>query len=176
MDYTGRKNDSREAAIMKEIFLFRHAVSNPVGHSGDDHGRKLSREGHEAASQVGDQLKADQRLPATVLASDALRTQQTALAAMARLGHEELVVTLPSLYDASPEDILALLAGRPESSIMVVGHNPSIEELAEILGGSLMHMRPGFCLWLRFDIKQWEELFSHPPAQAHKLYKPHEDI
>lgn len=161
---------------MKEIFLFRHAVSNPVGHSGDDHGRKLTREGQAAAEQVGNQLKADARLPSVVLASDALRTQQTALAALARLGREDLVVAVPSLYEASPEDILALLAGRPEASIMVVGHNPCIEECTEMLAGSLMHMRPGYCIWLQFDIKTWEELYSHPQPLAHKLYKPHDDF
>jgi hypothetical protein len=38
-----------------------------------------------------------------------------------------------------------------------------------------MHMRPGYCLWLRFDIKAWEELYAHPLPLAHKLYKPHEN-
>jgi phosphohistidine phosphatase len=159
---------------MKEIYLFRHAVSNPLGHSGDDHGRKLTREGLEAAEQIGAQLKANGLMPAAVLASDALRTRQTALAALTVLGREDLVVTTPALYESSPDDILGLLAGRPEDSVMVVGHNPCIEEAAELLGGSLLHMRPGYCLWLRFAIARWEELYSRPATIASRLFRPDE--
>ena len=157
---------------MKELYLFRHAKTHPAGHPRDDHARSLTPEGHAAASWIGEQLANDRRQPQIILASDAQRTLQTAELAMSRLGLDGQVMPAPELYEADVEDILALLAGRQEGSIMIVGHNPGIEEIAGNLTGSFGHMRPGFCLWLCFDIDDWEELYGHPAPVAHHLYRP----
>ncbi len=157
---------------MKEIFLFRHAEASPIGPSGNDHSRSLTTAGHLAATQIGDQLLADSRLPDLVISSDAERARQSALLAMTQLGRQSRIVALPVLYECDSENILALLAGRPENGIMVVGHNPTIETLVEILTGKRLPMSPGFCLWMRFDISKWEALYGHPSFVERKLYKP----
>jgi phosphohistidine phosphatase len=159
---------------MKVIFLFRHAKTVPIGADGNDHIRKLTPEGEAAASQIGEQLVIAKRLPDFVICSDAERAQQTALLAMAPMDRTNRVIPLAALYTGGTENVLALLAGRPENSIMVVGHNPCMEECAELFSGSIVHMRPGFCLWLKFDITKWEMLYSNPIAIEHKLYKPAE--
>jgi phosphohistidine phosphatase len=160
---------------MKELYLFRHAKTHPAAHPGEDHARSLTKTGHDAATQVGARMAADGRRPQLIMSSDAQRTMQTASRAMTSLGLDDQVMPLAELYEAGASDILSLLAGRGETAIMIVGHNPGIEEAVELLTGSIQHMRPGYCLWLRFAIDSWEELYGHPPAEAHRLYKPDDD-
>lgn len=160
---------------MKELFLFRHAKTRKAEIGQRDQARQLAQVGQEAAIQIGEDLADDDRLPQVVLSSDAVRTIQTAeLAVDAMDLDEDIVVPLPALYAAGVEELLEILAGRPEDRLMVVGHNPCIEECVEHLLGEVCHMRPAYCMWLRFDIGRWEELYGHPDPSAHRLYKPRE--
>ena len=160
---------------MKELFLFRHAKTRKADLGQRDHQRNLSSSGHDAAIQIGEDLLDDERLPQIILCSDAARTTQTAELAADAMDLEDIIVPYAPLYSAGVEEVLELLAGRQEDKVMIVGHNPCIEETVEHLLGDLSHMRPGCCMWLRFDIHNWEELYGHPDVLSHKLYKPREE-
>jgi phosphohistidine phosphatase len=71
--------------------------------------------------------------PALVLCSTALRARQTleALSLQGEVGHED------DLYGASAADLLARLRRVPDEigSVMVVGHNPGLHELAVSCSG-----------------------------------------
>lgn len=160
---------------MKELFLFRHAKTLRAEPGMRDNQRSLSGSGHDAAIQIGEDLADDNRVPEVILASDAVRTIQTAELAADAMDLEDIVVPFSGLYAAGVEEILELLSSREENRIMIVGHNPCIEETVEHLLGDLHHMRPGSCMWLRFDIRSWDDLYGHPDVSAHKMYKARED-
>ena len=159
---------------MKELYLLRHAKTRKAEIGMRDSQRSLSGSGHDAAVQIGEDLMDDNRLPEIILASDAVRAIQTAELVADAMDLEDIVVPFAGLYSAGVEEVLELLAGRSENRIMIVGHNPCIEETVEHLLGDLHHMRPGSCMWLRFDIRSWQDLYGHPDVSSHKLYRPRE--
>jgi len=74
--------------------------------------------------------------PDIVLVSSARRTQET-LALLEPWNETPLIESLDALYLASPDQLLATLRGVAETarSVMVVGHNPGLHELALSLIG-----------------------------------------
>jgi phosphohistidine phosphatase SixA len=73
--------------------------------------------------------------PSLVLCSPSLRTRQTLEAIEPSLGKGSSVELEPQLYAASEAKLLELLQALPESvdSVMLIGHNPSLHELALLL-------------------------------------------
>jgi phosphohistidine phosphatase len=76
-------------------------------------------------------------VPDRVLCSAATRAVETWELVSPYLGDAVVVETREDLYHASPEGVIALLGTLPnsEESVLVVGHNPTFEELALALAG-----------------------------------------
>jgi phosphohistidine phosphatase len=119
---------------MRRLILLRHAKSDwPDGVADPD--RPLAPRGQEAAPKMAAYLAAQGLLPDRVLVSPARRTQETwALVAESVPARAE---TVPEIYEAPPERILAAIRRAPEEAgtLLVVGHNPGIGELAAALVG-----------------------------------------
>lgn len=162
---------------MKTLFLVRHAKTRKAAGGEEDHGRALMPEGEQQALALGRDLARDRHLPELILASDSLRTRQTSLLIQeginSHLPELPAIPTryLPELYQGGPEDILGHLAGQEAAAIMVVGHNPCMEEAIEILSGEYGHVRPGTCVVIEFDIRRWEELYARPLPLAIHHYR-----
>lgn len=110
-----------------------HAVAEVAG---DDHGRPLDARGRAEIATRAPLLLAAAGRPALCLASDALRTRQTAALLCSAAGYDGLAPLADSaLYLASPEEILAAVtahrqaATAPIGHVLVVGHNPGLSEL-----------------------------------------------
>ncbi len=73
--------------------------------------------------------------PALVLCSPSLRTRQTLEAVEASLGKRCAVKVVSQLYAASEQELLERLQALPKSvsSVMLVGHNPGLHNLALVL-------------------------------------------
>ncbi|NQU37159.1 MAG: histidine phosphatase family protein [Actinobacteria bacterium] len=119
-----------------ELLLLRHAKSVwPVGVS-DIH-RPLSKRGIKNAAQLGEWLRKRGIEPDLALVSPARRTKQTIdLVIDAADLHIDPVVD-HRLYAASWWDVLDVVRQAPSSAhrLLVVGHNPSLEDLAIQLAG-----------------------------------------
>ena len=119
--------------VAHNLYLLRHAKSS-WDHAGvADHDRPLAPRGQRAAREMGEHLRASKAAPSLVLCSTALRARET-LAALA-LGRD--VTYEEGLYGAAADELLARLRGLPERarSVMLVGHNPGLGELASLLVG-----------------------------------------
>lgn len=123
---------------MHELLLLRHAKSAWDDPSHTDHERPLNARGRDAAPLMGRLLRDENLVPDLILSSDSTRTRETVAllsAAMAFSGRTEF---LPSLYHASPATILAVLAQHDEADrILIVAHNPALQELASALIGTV---------------------------------------
>lgn len=120
---------------MKTLYLLRHAKSSwdqPV----DDHDRPLASRGRRAAPAMAERMAAAGRVPHRVLCSTAARTRETWHLMTPILGPLP-VDYLPGLYESDDGRILELVRseGGAEDVLMVVGHNPSLQLLAERLVG-----------------------------------------
>lgn len=122
---------------MRQLLLLRHAKSSWDDRDLSDHARPLNPRGQQAADAMRETMKRLGLAPDLVLVSSAKRTQQT-MEALEPWAETPLVDTLDSLYLASAPTLLATLQEVAETvrSVMVVGHNPGLHELAMMLIGA----------------------------------------
>ena len=117
---------------MPHLILLRHAKSSWDRPELGDFDRPLAPRGERAAPLVGRWIARKKWRPALVLCSTARRARETLALVAAELPEAPQVRYLKTLYLASPSRITALLQRQPAetASIMVVGHNPGMENLS----------------------------------------------
>lgn len=115
---------------MDRLILFRHAKAESDAASGDDFDRALAPRGRREARAMGVQLAALGYTPDVALVSPALRTRETWEIAAEAWPGGELQLT-PALYNAEASVIrrLADAAGEGRGTVVVVAHNPGLQEL-----------------------------------------------
>ncbi len=120
---------------MKRLFLLRHAKASREEPGHDDRHRKLVERGREDAARVGRVLREEVYLPDVILCSTSARTKETLELILPELGVAPAVQYRAELYLAAPETILAEVRGAREdvASLMIVGHNPGLEDCAREL-------------------------------------------
>ncbi|MBV1702182.1 MAG: histidine phosphatase family protein [Hyphomicrobiales bacterium] len=153
---------------MLRLMLLRHAKA--VADQGNgDHARALSPRGSADAAALGKALGLEYLVPELVLVSSATRTSMSAAQLLAQWPQAVAVKVTDNLYNASDEAVLAQVRGVDAHvrTLMVVGHNPAIAELALKLTGygdryAAVRMSQRFppCAMavLDFDTDQWQEV------------------
>jgi phosphohistidine phosphatase len=131
---------------MRRVYLLRHAKSSWKDRSLADRDRPLAGRGKRAAKAVAGHLEAEGIRPDLVLCSPARRTRDTLERVEAAFGDQVETRFDEALYGASEAELLACLRAlaREIDSVMVIGHNPGLEELALALasqGAQLARMR-----------------------------------
>jgi len=118
--------------MARRLLLIRHAQATDAS---PDRQRPLTHHGERAARAVGAWLRDAGLAPDLVLVSVALRAQQTWAAASEALGSGRATDVDERIYDNTVEALLGVLADVPDDvqTVAVVGHNPSIGELAYAL-------------------------------------------
>jgi phosphohistidine phosphatase len=116
---------------MDRLILFRHAKAEAEAASGDDFDRPLAERGLREARAMGAQMAALGFKPDLVLVSPALRTRETWDNAEPSLPGAEVRLE-PALYNADAGAIQALAeaAGAGRGTVVVIAHNPGLQELA----------------------------------------------
>jgi phosphohistidine phosphatase len=125
---------------MDRLILMRHASAERRALSGEDFDRPLTGAGAADAAVVAQALAKDGLTPGVALVSGALRTVET-WNAMREAFPKTRVKVMRELYNASPIEVLDALEGTTAATVIVVGHNPGIHELAVGLlreGGAAM--------------------------------------
>ncbi|NGR08558.1 histidine phosphatase family protein [bacterium SGD-2] len=123
---------------VRELLLLRHAEALNESPTGDDIGRPLSARGHDIALRLGQALAGRGWIPQQALVSSSVRTRQTWAGVSQGVGDRApQAVFADRLYDATAGRILDLIRTISDdvSSLAVVGHNPSMHELALRLCG-----------------------------------------
>jgi phosphohistidine phosphatase len=117
---------------LKRLFILRHAKAVPAGPSDDDFARELAPRGHEDAIRLGAYLHEAGLRPDRVLSSPARRTVETWQDVSRAFEKPPKTDFADALYLASAAIILAELRKAPAAaeSLMVIGHNPGLENLA----------------------------------------------
>jgi phosphohistidine phosphatase len=126
--------------MTRTLVLLRHAKSSWDDPSLADHDRPLSKRGLKTAAAMGALIKAEKIRPGLVYVSSARRTLET----LAGVEQSEAwprrpeIVVEPELYHATPSQIFTLLqrVRDTERVIMLIGHNPGLQEFAVQLAGA----------------------------------------
>ena len=124
-------------ATTRQLLLLRHAKSSWDDPDLTDFDRPLSGRGLKTAPLIGRELARRGWLPDMALVSPALRTRDTWRLVAAEFSAKVPTEFFRALYDASAGDILNLVRQVDNSTakLLVVGHNPGLEELARLLSG-----------------------------------------
>jgi phosphohistidine phosphatase len=122
---------------MRQLLLLRHAKSSWEDANLTDHDRPLDAEGQSAAHAMRSAIARLGLAPQLVLVSSARRTRET-LELLEPLPGSPRIQRSSDLYLASPRQILDSLAdvSAETSSILVIGHNPGLHDLAMLLAGA----------------------------------------
>ncbi|AWW40302.1 MULTISPECIES: SixA phosphatase family protein [Streptomyces] len=120
----------------RRIVLFRHAKADWP--QVNDHERPLAERGRTDAAVAGLKL-ADTGIPFDLaLCSTATRTRETWKIAVHEFSHRPKTVYEERIYEASPGELIAVLNEIPDDAqnVLLIGHNPGVQGLAEVLAGS----------------------------------------
>src|SRR5579859_6605580 len=116
---------------MDRLILFRHGKAEAESASGEDFDRRLAPRGIEESAQMGAQLADMGFAPDLVLVSTAARARETWAAAEPHFAKARARFD-DDLYHADSGRVRreAARAGAGAPTVMVVGHNPGLQELA----------------------------------------------
>jgi phosphohistidine phosphatase len=119
---------------MKTIFLLRHAKSDWGNPALKDHERSLNERGQEAAPRMAEYIKSKRYKPDIVLCSAARRTVETYDLVKSALG-DAPVKFEESLYLAEMRNLIERINWLDDAltSVLMIGHNPGLEQLANVL-------------------------------------------
>lgn len=145
---------------MKQLLVYRHAKTEGTGPDGSDHSRPLRPDGLDVARRTGIRIAKREIVPERIVSSDAVRATATAEITAEACCYEDEIVTMRELYDGTAETYLTVIRSCPDTvnRFMIVGHNPSIESLIEILVGRYVQVRTGSLIYLVLPISRWAEL------------------
>ena len=124
------------------VVLVRHGKAE-TGEEGSDHDRRLSHRGQAAATAAGRWLAGQLERVDHVWVSSATRAQQTWSAVAPSLPEPADVVVARDLYQAGAREVVDHVTATDVPVQVVVGHNPTLEQVVMVLTGDLHGMKPG---------------------------------
>ena len=159
----------------RTLLLMRHAKSDWSNHGLPDHDRPLNQRGIRASKLIGKHLEQFWPKINVVLASTAVRVQQT-LELMQEEWNElaPTIIHSECLYLAAPSTILRQISLLDSHVVaaLVIAHNPGLESLAQKLSRQPIEF-PTACL-AEFHAKSrsWEEAADHDQWKLGKVIRP----
>lgn len=148
---------------MKRLYLLRHAKAGFDLTGQSDAERVLAHSGKQDAVKLAYKLKGRNERIGLACVSPAIRTRQT-LDALLEISGDCILATevVPSLYQASESTALQVITdlGTPAQSVMLVGHNPSMTQLSNLLASDLRldHLPTCGLVVLDFAVKHWQDV------------------
>lgn len=163
-------------AHMKELLVLRHGKSSWKDAAIVDHDRPLNKRGKKDAPRIGKLLRKERLIPELVLTSSARRARDTAEAAVESSGYTPEIRHIPSFYQADIESFYEILANLSDDidRVMIVGHNPDLEELVETLTGESLTLPTAALVHISMPIQTWYDLKMSTECQLVKAWYPRE--
>jgi phosphohistidine phosphatase len=161
---------------MKTLLILRHAKSSWKDDNLPDRERPLNKRGQDDAPKMGALLRKHNLEPDLVLSSPAQRARSTAELVIEESGYEGEAEYREELYSFDAGPYLEALTGLAESirCVLLVGHNPAMEELVERLTGEYLPMPTAALAQIELPVEHWSELASPREGKLVELWRPKE--
>lgn len=161
---------------MKTLLIMRHAKSSNKEKDVTDHERPLNKRGKLAAARMGRLLKEEGLVPDHIVSSSAKRARLTAEAVADQSGYTGEVQISTDLYATGPGAFIRVMQFLSDdcSRLMVVGHNPGMEELLELLTKQVKTIPTGAIVQIELAIETWKELSESSKGKLIYFWKPRE--
>ena len=129
--------------MARELFILRHGKS-AWPELVADYNRPLKKRGRKAAVTMGAWMLEHQLIPDWIISSPADRARETAekLCKGLEINRHKFLIFDDSIYEASLEDLLGVLANCPtfKRRIVLVGHNPGLDSLLQYLCSHVLEL------------------------------------
>jgi phosphohistidine phosphatase len=158
---------------MKTLLILRHAKSSWSDPSLADIDRPLNKRGKRDAPLIGSTIREADLVPDLIISSPATRARKTAVAVAEACGYEGEIEIDDEFYPGDPEAYIETLQSLSEDiqSVMVVGHNPGLEELLATLTGESAALPTAALAQVRFSFNNWLELNDEPVGDLVNLWR-----
>ena len=145
---------------MKTLLILRHAKSSWNSPELSDYDRPLNARGKRDAPRIGAHLREQGLIPDRILTSSAKRARKTASKVAKACGYAGKVKKLDAFYDTFAGVYYETLQALPDKyqCVMVVGHNPTMEQLVGHLTGQARQMPTAALAHIELPIQHWETL------------------
>jgi len=142
---------------MKTLYLLRHAKSSWKDETLSDIERPLNGRGRKAAQAIGDFLKREKIIPDLVLSSSAVRARQTTDLLLKAANISTDLRFDERIYEAGSERLLQVIeqVEKSKKSVLLVGHNPGLEEFLYVLTGATDTMPTGTLSKIALGTSSW---------------------
>lgn len=159
---------------MKTLLILRHGKSSWKHVGLADHDRPLSKRGKRDALKIGELIKSEELVPDIVLSSTAKRARDTAELVLDVVGEEGDIRLYPPLYHGDSSDYQEAISSLEADYgiVMVVGHNPGLEELLYDLTESNEWMPTACLAQVEFKIDSWQDIDLFPNGRLINLWVP----
>lgn len=161
---------------MKTLLLLRHAKSSWDNDKLADYDRPLNERGRSDAPRVGQLIRREGLTPDLIVSSAAKRAATTAELVALELPFDGELRYTESLYLAEPGAYITIARRTADDvgTLMLVGHNPGIEELVEHLTGQSERMPTGALACIRLPVEHWKEMVARRQYELAGFWRPRE--
>lgn len=145
---------------MKTLLLLRHAKSSWKDEKLSDFERPLNSRGRKAAEMMGSVFQDKELAPDLVLSSSALRARETTEIVMRSAKLRTDLRFDERIYEASASRLLEVIGEIEKGirSVLIVGHNPGMEELVLAMTGETATMSTATLASITFKASNWNAL------------------
>jgi phosphohistidine phosphatase len=161
---------------MKTLLLLRHAKASASDTDLGDHERPLAKRGKRDAPKMGRLLRDENLLPDLIVSSSAKRCRKTADHVIEQSGYRGETRITGDLYEANEQTLREFLGRLDDrvSRVLLVAHNPGMEQLLQSLIGSYSPLTTAALANLELPIESWRDLNGETHATLHNIWQPQE--
>jgi phosphohistidine phosphatase len=161
---------------MKTLLLLRHAKSSWDNPALGDHERVLNKRGQRDAPRMGRLIADEEIVPDCIVSSTASRARATAELVAEECGFSGEIQFVRELYHAPPSAYFSVLSQLPidRKRVLVVAHNPGIEELQLLLTGEFESMPTAALAQIELNIDAWKQFDRDCEARLLHFWRPKE--
>lgn len=161
---------------MKILYILRHAKSSWENPLLNDFDRPLNPRGLKTAPLMGQLASQKKLIPQKILTSPAKRAITTAELFCQSFKPRINILTVGSFYPGDPQDFIHALSQQEEHlpSVMIVGHNPGLEDLLENLTQTAETLPTASLAVIQLPINTWQDITTKPAGKLVQIYKPKE--
>ena len=162
--------------MRRRVLVMRHAKSSWRETWQSDFDRKLAGRGKRAATKMGQELLQRGLVPEVIVSSTAKRARSTAKRVAKSSEFSGDVVYAPDLYGGGVGAYLAALSELPDElgCAMIIGHNPTLEELVALLGREHVRMPSGAVACTDNSVESWSEVARSASGRLRFVLRPRE--
>ena len=160
---------------MKNLLLMRHGKSSWKDTSLSDHERPLKKRGRKDTARIAKLLSKKDLVPQFILCSNAKRARQTAKILMDESDFGGDIEYLDSFYMAEPAIFYEKLRLLPDvESVMIIGHNPGLETLLQLLDGNISSLPTAAVSIISLPVDSWEDIDEDTTGELIEFWRPRE--